>query len=130
MRIQMRLSHEAEVILRMEKQKMEKAEGVSPTYGYIINQKVREVFPIKKSVNWEKVKDAKVPYEYQSSEKGEIDYSTTLNLELSVLKCIEELQVDFKDIFHVARVHKSFVVRLVLKAAKLLEMKEDISKQQ
>lgn len=121
----MRLSKETEIILQSEKLKIRQIEGVNATYGYIVNQKIREIHPIYKEINWKKVKENKFECQIQENEST-TDRPTALNLDNSALKYIQEMQIEFKDIFKAARIHKAFVIRLVMRASRMLENKEDI----
>lgn len=117
MRIQLKLSQECESILNLKKAQYDKQEGVSVTYGWLVNFMMRDIFPIRESINWLEVK--KKPIAHLSNEKK--DYNTTLNLEQTAIDNIILLQLQFKEIFNTVRIHKAFVVRMVVKAHYLIQ---------
>lgn len=117
MRIQMRLSTEAQEILIKEKNSYEEKESVSVSYGWIVNRIFKRFSTIEniQNVDWKYIKEYNLNL---VDEKGcnDCEYNTTFNLENSVIKMINDFQVLFKNVFEAKRVHKAFVVRLVIKA--------------
>lgn len=127
MRIQVRLSQETENVLSFEKEKYEKAEGVCTTYGYIINKIAHKMLNnYEKNIDWKKVKETSIPHLQSDIKKVEKDYSTTLNLESTVADNITKLQIEFKQIFNVTRVHRAFAIRMLVRAYVLEEQSKDI----
>lgn len=120
MRTQMRLSQESECILRKEKEKYKGEEDISVTYGWLVNKITKDVF--SKDINridWYSVKTHQLKL-VDEPKANDCEYNTTLNLENTVLDNIHTMQILFKDIFDASRIHKAFVVRMVLKANYLM----------
>lgn len=129
MRIQMRLSQESEHILRNEKQDYLKKEDISVTYGWIVNQITKKMFPLAEKIDWKNVKLFQLKL-VDDEKTNDFEYNTTLNLEQTAVNNIVAMQIMFKDIFKVARVHKAFVVRMVLRANHLINADEHIFKEE
>lgn len=129
MRVQMRLSQESELILRKEKENHKEKEDISATYGWLVNKITKYVFSqdINK-IDWKLVKtyQLKIVDEHQAND---CEYNTTLNLEKTVLENINILQIMFKDVFDAARIHKAFVVRMLLKSNYLMNQNINIFKE-
>lgn len=125
MRIRMRLSRESEWILRQEKQRYKEKEDISVTYGWIVNHITKNIVAQHvQHIDWLAIKAC--PYsaiqEHTPSDTAaDIDFNTTLNLENTVLEYIQQLQILFKEVFSAARIHKAFVVRMILKADWMLK---------
>ncbi|MDF1494978.1 hypothetical protein [Caproiciproducens sp. CPB-2] len=129
MRVQMRLSQESEFILRKEKENYKEKEDVSATYGWLVNKITKDVF--SKDINkidWKSVKSYQLKL-VDEPQVNDCEYNTTLNLEKSVLENINTLQIMFKDVFNAARIHKAFVVRMLLKANFLINQNTNIFKE-
>lgn len=127
MRIQVRLSQETENILSFEKEKYEKMEGVCTTYGYIVNKIAHKMLNnCDKKIDWKKVKETSLSHLQSESKKIERDYSTTLNLESTVVDSITNLQIEFKKIFDAVRVHRAYAIRMLVRAYVLSEQNIDI----
>ncbi|MFD2114357.1 hypothetical protein ACFSTH_00765 [Paenibacillus yanchengensis] len=129
MRVQMRLSQESELILRKEKESYKEKEDISVTYGWIVNKITKYIF--SKDINkidWKFIRNyqLKIVDEHQANDS---EYNTTLNLEKTVLENINLLQIMFKDVFDAARIHKAFVVRMLLKANYLINQNINIFKE-
>ena len=125
MRIQMRLSQESELILRKEKADYLKKEDISVTYGWLVNQITKKVFPLAQKIDWEKIRTLQLQL-VDDGKANDCEYNTTLNLEQTVVNNIVTMQIMFKDIFEAARVHKAFVVRMILRANYLININERI----
>ena len=122
MRIKMLLSSEAEYILQTEKENIKAKEDISVTLGWLVNKATKNIYKYKedgKKIDWKKVKVFPLKL---SVPKDTDDYecNTTLNLEKTVVEIIEKLQIEFKEIFEAKRIHKAFVVRMILKANYIL----------
>lgn len=130
MRVQMRLSQESEFILRREKEAYQTKEGISVTYGWLVNKMTKFVFSqdIDK-IDWNFVRSYKLKV-VDELKADDCEYNTTLNLENTVLENIHTMQIAFKSIFGASRVHKAFVVRMVLKANDLLRQGIPIFKEE
>lgn len=115
MRIQMRLSNEAEIILQKEKERMKNEEDITVTYGWIVNTVTKKIYEKYEEIDWIKIKNTTLKL-VDVNNANNCEYITTLNLEQSVLKRIEDLQIYLKKIFNASRIHKAFVVRMILKA--------------
>lgn len=121
MRIQMRLNTEAQEILIKEKKLYEEAESVSASYGWIVNRIFKRFSKVEniEDVDWEYIKKYKLNLVNEDS-CNKSEYNTTFNIENSVIQMINDFQILFKDVFNAKRIHKAFVVRLVIKADYIL----------
>ena len=130
MRVQMRLSRESEIILKNEKKSYKMKEDITVTYGCLVNQTTKFLFSqdINK-IDWKFVRGYKLKL-VDESQADDCEYNTTLNLENTVLEEIHTMQIAFKDIFGASRVHKAFVVRMVLKSNYLLNQNIHIFKEE
>lgn len=115
MRIQMRLSNESEIILKKEKERIKNEENISVTYGWIVNTITKKIYDRFEEIDWVKIKNTTLKL-VDINNANNWEYITTLNLEQSVVSIIEHLQNHFKTVFGVSRIHKAFVVRMILKA--------------
>ena len=113
MRIQMRLSNESEIILKKERIKNE--ENISVTYGWIVNTITKKIYDRFEEIDWVKIKNTTLKL-VDINNANNCEYITTLNLEQSVVREIENLQNYFKTVLGASRIHKAFVVRMILKA--------------
>lgn len=115
MRIQMRLSNESEIILKKEKERIKNEENISVTYGWIVNTITKKIYDRFEEIDWVKIKNTTLKL-VDINNANNCEYITTLNLEQSVVRAIEHLQNYFKTVFGASRIHKAFVVRMILKA--------------
>lgn len=116
MRIQMRLSNESEIILKKEKERIKNEENISVTYGWIVNTITKKIYDRFEEIDWVKIKNTTLKL-VDINNANNCEYITTLNLEQSVVREIEHLQnYNFKTVFGASRIHKAFVVRMILKA--------------
>ncbi len=115
MRIQMRLSNESEIILKKEKERIKNEENISVTYGWIVNTITKKIYDRFEEIDWVKIKNTTLKL-VDINNANNCEYITTLNLEQSVVREIEHLQNYFKTFFVASRIHKAFVVRMILKA--------------
>ncbi len=115
MRIQMRLSNESEIILKKEKERIKNEENISVTYGWIVNTITKKIYDRFEEIDWVKIKNTTLKL-VDINNANNCEYITTLNLEQSVVRTIEHLQNYFKTVFGASRIHKAFVVRMILKA--------------
>lgn len=115
MRIQMRLSNESEIILKKEKERIKNEENISVTYGWIVNTITKKIYDRFEEIDWLKIKNTTLKL-VDINNANNWEYITTLNLEQSVVREIEHLQNHFKTVFGASRIHKAFVVRMILKA--------------
>ncbi len=115
MRIQMRLSNESEIILKKEKERIKNEENISVTYGWIVNTITKKIYDRFEEIDWVKIKNTTLKL-VDINNANNWEYITTLNLEQSVVREIEHLQNYFKTVFGASRIHKAFVVRMILKA--------------
>ena len=120
MRIKMRLSSEAEYILQTEKENIKAKEDVSVTLGWLVNKATKNIYKEDgKKIDWKKVKDFPLKLAVPK-DTDDYECNTTLNLEKTVVEIIEKFQIEFKEIFEAKRIHKAFVVRMILKANYIL----------
>lgn len=124
MRVRMWLSQETEAVLRREKESYKNTENISVTYGYIVNKMAHEVLEQSgKDIDWKKVRQTSIEY---LARKEKTQYSTTLNLEKTVIDEITSLQIQLKKIFDANRVHRAFVLRMLVRAYVLSKQNIDI----
>lgn len=114
MRVRMRLSQETKYLLNHYKAHYKEVDGDSVTFGWLVNLFTEEIMK-KEDISWSdyKLKDIKIDKSITSDDN---DYNTTLNLRKPVVDQIDILQNKFIGIFEVKRVHKAFVVRMIVKA--------------
>lgn len=111
----MRLSNESEIILKKEKERIKNEENISVTYGWIVNTITKKIYDRFEEIDWVKIKNTTLKL-VDINNANNCEYITTLNLEQSVVRTIEHLQNYFKTVFGASRIHKAFVVRMILKA--------------
>ncbi|WP_281203180.1 hypothetical protein [Cytobacillus kochii] len=126
MRIQMRLSHEARVILEEEKLDCMKL-GISKTSGEITDEIFEKLEGCLYQIDWLFVKNNPnyegVLAHYTSTNP------TTLNLNERTINIMEKLRDFLNSQLGMKRtVYKSFIIRIVLKAYKLNLEEHDIYK--
>lgn len=115
MRIQMRLSKEAKVILEEIKLQTLKDEGSNLTFSYIFNRICSELKSDYLNIDWLKVYNQK---EYSSIINHYTSMNpTALSLNEDSILLISELTQKFNEELDMRRtVYKSFVVRMILKS--------------
>lgn len=127
MRVQMRLSHEARIILEEIKLDTLKKEGINLSYSDIFNRICSEINDDYLKINWLKVYNH-IEYE------GIINHYTSINptaltLTDNSLDLIDKLISIFNEQLKMKRtVYKSFVVRMILKAYVLKQNNHNINK--
>lgn len=117
MRIQMRLSNEARIILEEEKLKYLKA-GISKTSGQIADEIFEDFCSQIVKIDWIFVKNTS-DYEGILADYTSVN-PTALTLNTQTIDIIEELRLHLNNELSMPRtVYKSFIVRITLKAFKL-----------
>ncbi|MEB6206924.1 hypothetical protein MXM48_09095 [Mammaliicoccus sciuri] len=125
MRVQMRLSQEARIILEEMKLNTLKSEGINLTFSDIFNKICSELKTDYLNIDWLKV--------YNHTEyEGIINHYTSINptalsLDENSINLINDLITLFNEQLEMKRtVYKSFVVRMILKAYVLKQDKHKI----
>lgn len=131
MRVQMRLSSESQSILSQKKTAYEEKEQATVTYGWLVNQAVRKVCEGRdiSTIDWTFVRGYPLHLVDEMAAE-DCTYNITLNLQSTVLDYITQLQLIFRDVFHAARVHRGFAVRMALKAEYLMDQNVEIVKKE
>lgn len=127
MRIQLRLSIEARVILEEIKIEFLKNQGLNVTYGHITNTIFNEMQNDFKRIDWISVRDSK-EFDAILSDYKKIN-PTALSLTDDTIQSITDLTKIINIQFGMTRtVYRSFVIRIVLKAYKMNENAYNIFK--
>lgn len=124
MRIQLRLSYEARVILEEEKLNQLK-ENISTTSGDIVSSILKEFKYKYENIDWNKVRSTS-EYEGILADYTSIN-PTTLNLSDEANATIEEIRTHLNELIKMKRtVYRSYIIRIILKAYKLEKSNFDI----
>lgn len=122
MKIQLRLSNEAQIILEEEKIKLLRTESLKTTKGEITDAIFKGLSSdiINNKIDWKYVKECP-EFDGILGNYKNINPSA-LNLNDSTLDLIESLRNKLNSLFEMDRmVYRSFIIRIVLKAYKLKE---------
>lgn len=114
MRIQMHMSRDAKLALREVKRLEYGDTHIEITNAYLVGVAYKRIKD--RPIDWLEVATANVPNVTDDTTSSIQAVKTTLNLELSVDEGITALQTELNTVFDNKRVHRSFVVKLVLLA--------------
>lgn len=115
LRLQMKLGRDTVIALNEMKRLSFSDPDIPITNGYVLGIAYNRIKD--KNINWKKVSTDNIPNvtdDVTSDIKG---VKTTLNIEQNIFDGLTEIQNSFFSIFDLKRVHKAFVVKLVLFAA-------------
>lgn len=124
MRIQMKLSRITILAFREFKIIKYGDPNIRITNGYLLGVAYKSIEPIFSSIEWENIEKKALPYFSIYDEEVIDSVITTLNIERDILEGIEQLQKHFLTVFGTKRIHKAFVVKLIMLAA-ILNSKHD-----
>ncbi len=122
LRIQMRLSQEARVIISEQKLKSLRT-GISKTSGEVVDD-IFAMVKDKSNISWKYIRESPEYKEVLANYK--MVNPTTLNLSDQTINDIENLREVFnkdKDLAVKRTVYRSFIIRMVLKAYKMKTLK-------
>ncbi|MED3629507.1 hypothetical protein P5643_01225 [Bacillus subtilis] len=125
MRLQMKLSRPAVLSFNEFKRIVYGDPNIKVTNGYVLGAAYNTLIPKLSTIDWKQVDKKHIENVTNSNDKSISGVHTTLNIESSILNGIEKIQKDFLEIFNTKRIHKSFVVKLVMFAA-ILERNNDL----
>lgn len=123
MRIQMQLGRETMIAMNELKILLYGDEDIPVTQGYLFSKAFQRIKD--KKISWQKIAVGNIPNVTNNLNSEIVGVKTTLNLEKDVVEGITELQKVFKEVFSAKRIHKAFVVKLVLFAA-ILECHDEL----
>lgn len=115
MRIQMQLGRDAMIAISELKVLLYGDEDIPVTQGYLFSKAYEKIKD--KRIRWQDIANADVPNVTNNSISEIQGVKTTLNLEKDLVEGITQLQKLFREEFSATRIHKAFVVKLVLFAA-------------
>ncbi|OEH81139.1 hypothetical protein BCR26_17410 [Enterococcus rivorum] len=115
MRIQMKLSRDAMLAIQEIKNLEFSDPNITITNGYVVGVAYNRIK--NKQVDWNKVATSNIPGVSNNPSSDIKSVKTTLNLEQNILDGIKEIQNSFFSIFNLKRVHKAYVVKMILFAA-------------
>ena len=87
------------------------------TNGYLLGVAYKSLIPVLSSIEWEQIVNEPIQNVTVNEDQTVEGVKTTLNLEQTVLDGIESLQKEFLTVFKAKRIHKAFVVKMVMLAA-------------
>ncbi|MDA2407151.1 hypothetical protein CN681_12895 [Bacillus toyonensis] len=117
MRVKIKLSRHTVIAFQEFKKLLYGDPDMKVTNGYVLGAAFKSLESSLSSINWEEIDKSPIPNVTDNNDKSIVGVDTTLNIESSILKGIEKLQKDFLNIFKAKRIHKSYVVKLIMYAA-------------
>lgn len=117
MRVKIKLSRHTVIAFQEFKKLTYGDPNIKVTNGYVLGVAVKSLKPYFPLINWKDVSDGSIPNVTDNNDNSIVGVDTTLNIETEILKEIEKLQKEFLNIFKTKRIHKSYVVKLIMYAA-------------
>ncbi|MBP2100734.1 hypothetical protein [Enterococcus rivorum] len=111
----MKLSRDAMLAIQEIKNLEFSDPNITITNGYVVGVAYNRIK--NKQVDWNKVATSNIPGVSNNPSSDIKSVKTTLNLEQNILDGIKEIQNSFFSIFNLKRVHKAYVVKMILFAA-------------
>lgn len=119
MRLQMKLSKSTVIAFNEFKRQIYGDPNIKITNGYVVGAAYNMIKDELINIDWEEVKNKESEIISESHDKSAKGVHTTLNIEISIVKGINKLQNAFLTEFTTTRIHRSFVVKLIMFAALL-----------
>lgn len=117
MRVKIKLSRHTVIAFQEYKKLIYGDPDIKVTSGYVLGAAFKSLESSLSSIKWDEIDKSPIPNVSDNNDKSIVGVDTTLNIESSILKGIEKLQKDFLNIFKTKRIHKSYVVKLIMYAA-------------
>ncbi|RFU64454.1 hypothetical protein [Bacillus sp. V59.32b] len=119
MRIQMKLSKATVIAFNEFKRKIYGDPNIEITNGYVLGAAYNLIKEELENIDWEEVKNRESEIVRESQDKSVEGVHTTLNIDSAISEGINKLQNAFLNEFKTTRIHRSFVVKLVMFATLL-----------
>lgn len=124
MRIRMRLNAEANELLKYYKQQYYDEEGINATYGFIIGLIVEKLKEDVHIIDWNLLKNTQTEKAFELEKPKQV-CETTLNFTNTTINIIDIVIIkEIKEQFSISRVHRAFVVKMVLRATYLKDVQK------
>lgn len=117
MRVQMKLSRTTVLAFNEFKRLVYGDPHITITNGYVLGVAYNSIKTKLSTFNWKDINEANIPNVTVNGDKNVEGVKTTLNIEQSIMKGVEELQKKLKEELGGKRIHRAFVVKLIMFAA-------------